>query len=86
LFGPGSEFGFENPLRFFALLAPIPQTDPNAVRHTLDFGLPALPRQKNLLPFFRLPPQFGPLRTAHNRQVEDGRPLPFKSFWAHHFS
>ena len=47
--GPGSEFGFENHLRFFALLAPIPQTEPNAVRHTLGFGCPAVPTKNQLL-------------------------------------
>ena len=40
--------------------------------------------------FIRLLSRFGPLQPPHNRQVEDGgptyrRPLPFKSFWAHHF-
>jgi len=61
------------------------ETDAKQVRHTLGFGFPALPRQKKALPFFHLLPRFGPLRAPHNRQVEDGRPLPFKSLWAHHF-
>ncbi len=84
--GRSSEFGFENPLRFFNLIPPIPQTDPNQVQHTLGFGFSALSRRKNPLHFFCLLPRFGPLRAPHNRQVEDGRPLPFKSFWGHHFS
>ena len=83
--GGGSEFGFEKLSRFFNLLQPSSETDPNQVRHTLGFGSRALTRQKKLLQFFRLLPQFGPLPAPHNRQVEDGRPLPFKSFWAHHF-
>ena len=30
------------------------------------------------------PTGLGSLRAAHNRQVEDGWPLPFNSLWAHH--
>ena len=37
-FGIGSEFGFENHLRFFNLRAPPPKTDPPQVRHTLGLG------------------------------------------------
>jgi len=83
--GSSSGFGFENPLFFLELLPAIQETAPNAVRYTLGFGYPAPLHQKNSLPFFCLPRRFGPLRAPHNRQVEDGRPLPFKSFWAHHF-
>ncbi len=39
---------------------------------------------ENNLPFFSLLTQFRYVRAPHNRQVEDGRPLPFESFWAHH--
>ena len=81
-FGPGSEFGFADLLPFLGLPVTCSETDPNKVRHTLGFGYPALPSQKNPLPFFSLLRKFGPLRAPHNRQVEDGRPLPFKSFWA----
>ena len=73
-FGPGSEFGFENPLRFLNFLPPAPQTDPTQVRHTLGFGFPAPLRQKKLLIFFRLLPRFGPLTSPHNRQVEGSSP------------
>jgi hypothetical protein len=88
--GPSSEFGFEKPLLFFELLPDAQETDLNQVRLTLGFGYPALLRQEKLLPFFRLLPKFGSLPVPHNRQVEDGgptyrRPLPFKSFWPHHF-
>jgi hypothetical protein len=90
LFGRGSVFGFKKPLLFFELLPAALETDPDQVRHTLGFGSRGLPRQKNPLHFFALPPRFAPLPAPHNRQVEDGgptyrRPLPFKSFWAHHF-
>ena len=34
--------------------------------------------------FLGLRHEFGRVRPPHNRQVEDGRPLPFESFWAHH--
>ncbi len=84
-FGSGSEFGFENPLPLFGLLPPAPETDPPQVRHTLGFGHLDPQSQKNPLPFLNLLPRFDCLRVSHNRQVEDGRPLPFKSFWAHHF-
>jgi hypothetical protein len=84
--GPGAVFGFKTPLQIFGLLKVTPQTDPNPVRHTLGFDFPALARKKNPLHFFCLLPRFGSLRVPHNRQVEDGRPLPFKSFWAHHLS
>jgi len=60
-FGPGSEFGFKNPLHFFGFLLPTPKTDPNQARHTLGFGNPAPLRQKNPLQFFRLQPRLGPL-------------------------
>jgi len=72
--GPSSEFGFEKPLPFFELLPAIQETATNPVRHTLGFGSHALPRQKNLLPFFALLSRFGPLRAAHNRQVEGSSP------------
>jgi len=68
-FGLGSEFGFENPLQFFALLPLILRTDTNLVRHTLGFGFPALPRQKNLLSFFCLLPRFGTLPAPYSRLV-----------------
>ena len=80
----GSEFGFGNLLHILNLLPSWSETDRSQVRHTLGFGYPALLRQEKLLPFFRLLPKFGSLPAPHNRQVEDGRPLPFKSFWAHH--
>jgi hypothetical protein len=83
-FGPGSEFGLENPLRFFALPTPFPKTPPNKVRHTLGFGYNAAGLVDSPLPFLHLLSQFGSLPASHNRQVEGGRPLPFKSFWAHH--
>ena len=73
-FGPGSEFGFKNPLEILRLPTAIPQTDPSQVRHTLGFGYPAPPCQKKLLPFFRLLPRFGPLTSPHNRQVEGSSP------------
>jgi hypothetical protein len=81
-FGRGSEFGFEKLLQTFNLLDP--------VRHTLGFGYYPYWPEKNLLPFFGLVADFSPLPAPHNRQVEGGgptyrRPLPFKSFWAHHF-
>ena len=52
----------------------MPQTDPNEVRNTLGFGYNGPGLQKNPLRFFRLPPRFGPLRAAHNRQVEGSSP------------
>jgi hypothetical protein len=85
-FGGSSEFGFGNCLRFFGLLPPIVLTDPDQARYRLGFGFPALSRLNNPLPFFALLPGFSPLQAPHNPQVEDGRPLPFKSFWARHFS
>jgi hypothetical protein len=84
--GPGSEFGFENPLHFFNLLTPILQVGPEQVRPEFGLGLHADHHQKNALLFFSFLQKFGTLTAPHNRQVEDGRPLPFKSFWAHHFS
>ena len=83
-FGPGSEFGFQKPLRFFNLLTPIPRTDPNPVQHMLGFGFPALPRQKNLLPFFRLLTRFAPLRAPHNRQVEGSSPSGPTIYYKNH--
>ena len=73
-FGPGSEFGFENPLRFFNLLAPTPQTDPTrfGIRSVSVTMHPA--SQKNPLPFFSLLSQFGSLPASHNRQVEGSSP------------
>ena len=73
-FGPGSEFGFGNLLRFFGLLPPTTKTDRTQVRHTLGFGFTGLVHQKNLLPFFRLLPRLGALTSAHNRQVEGSSP------------
>ena len=40
--------------------------------------------EKLLQIFGLLLPGFQSVRTTHNRQVEDGRPLPFESFWADH--
>jgi len=82
-FGPGSEFGFKNLLRFFGLLPATPKTDPNKVRHTLGLGYPAPLHPKNPLPFFGLLPRSSALPAPHNRQVE-GLGGPVKSFWAHH--
>ena len=73
-FGPGSEFGFKNPLEILRLPTAIPQTDPSQVRHTLGFGLAALPRQINPLFFMQLLPRFSPLPAPHNRQVEGSSP------------
>ena len=73
-FGPGSEFGFGNLLRFFGLLPPTTKTDRTQVRHTLGFGYSTPPRQKNLLVFIKLHPRFGPLTSPHNRQVEGSSP------------
>src|SRR5690606_22269984 len=73
-FGPGSEFGFRNPLHFFDLLAPIPKSDPNQVRHTLGFGYNTPSHDKNLLHFFGLLPRSGTLTASHNRQVEGSSP------------
>jgi hypothetical protein len=73
-FGPGSEFGFKNPLAFFNLLRPTPQTDPNSVRHTVGFGYNAPRHQRNLLSFFSLLSKFGTLPASHNRQVEGSSP------------
>ena len=73
-FGPGSEFGFKNPLRFFDLVAPTPKTDPSQVRNTLGFGYNARGPQKNALAFFKLVAQFGSLPASHNRQVEGSSP------------
>jgi len=84
-FGPGSVFGFNVTLLSFGLLPPIPKTDPLQVRHMLGFGFPALPRWKDPLTYSRLLHRFGTLPAPHNPQVEEGRPLPFKSFWADHF-
>ena len=81
-FGLGSEFGFENPLHFFNLLAPTPQIDPAPVRHTLGFGYNAPGLVDSPLVFFSLLARFGSLPASHNRQVE-GLGGPVKSFWAH---
>lgn len=81
-FGPGSEFGFRNLLRFFALLPPTQQTAPNPVQHTFGFGYNAPGLVDSPLAFFRLESQFGTLTASHNRQVE-GLGGPVKSFWAH---
>ena len=83
-FGPGSEFGFADLLPFLGLPVTCSETDPNKVRHTLGFGYNAPGPEKNSLPFFSLLSRLGPVPAAHNRQVEDGRPPPFKYFWAHH--
>ena len=72
--GPGSEFGFRNPLHFFALLAPTPKTDPNPVRHTLGFGYNAPGLVDSPLGFFSLLSRFGTLPASHNRQVEGSSP------------
>jgi len=72
--GRSSEFGFRNPLHFFNLLAPPPQTDPSQVQHTFGFGYNALGLQKNPLRVFNLPTRFGPLTASHNRQVEGSSP------------
>lgn len=78
------QFGLPNRLKIVDLLQPKPQTDPPSVGHTFCFRFPDLPRQKNPLPFFDLQPRFSYLPATHNRQVEDGRPLSFKFFWAHY--
>ena len=70
VFGPGSEFGFSFPLRFFDLLTTNSQTMPIQVRHGFGFGYNAAGLPKNSLPFFRLLTQFGALPPTHNRQVE----------------
>ena len=72
--GPGSEFGFENPLRFLALPPPTPKTDPQPVRHTLGFGYNAPELVDSPLPFLNLLSQFGTLPASHNRQVEGSSP------------
>ena len=65
MFGPGSEFGFENLLRFFGLPVTCSEADSTQVWHTLGFGYPALPCQKNPLFFFHLPSGFSPFPTPH---------------------
>jgi hypothetical protein len=83
-FGPGSEFGFRNPLPIFNLPTPTPQTDPLQVRHTFGLGSLALHHQKNPLLFFRLLPEFCTLTAPHNRQVEGSNPSGPTIFYNFH--
>lgn len=71
-FDHGSEFGFEKLLQICGLLPASSSTVPFQVRHTFGFWSDALPHQKNYLPFFYLLDRSLPVRTPHNRQVEDG--------------
>jgi hypothetical protein len=48
------------------------------------FVYPTPQPPEHTLVFFSFLTQFGSVRSTHNRQVEDGRPLPLESFWAHH--
>jgi hypothetical protein len=72
--GPGSEFGSQNPLPIFNLLAPTPQTSLNPVRHTFGFGYNAPGLVDSPLPFLNLLSRFGTLPASHNRQVEGSSP------------
>jgi len=83
MFGPGSEFGFENPLQFFRLPPAGSEIDLIRVLHTLGFGYPGLRCQKNLLFFIQLLSEFGPLPSPHNRQVA-GLGGPVEPCWAHY--
>lgn len=82
--GPGSEFGFENLLHFFNLLAPTLQTDPSQVRPEFGFGSAATCPEKNLLRFFSLLSRFGTLPASHNRQVEGSSPSGPTTFYKYH--
>jgi len=46
-----------------------------------EFRVQLLPHQENPAAFLNLLPRLSLDHPPHNRQVEDGRPLPFKSFW-----
>lgn len=82
--GPGSEFGFENLLRFFDLLAPTLQTSPLQVRPEFGFGSAATCPEKNLLRFFSLLNRFSSLTASHNRQVEGSSPSGPTIFYNFH--
>jgi len=82
MFGPGSEFGFENPMQFFSLPSVGSEIDLARILHTLGFGCSGLHCQKNLLFFIQLPSEFGPLPAPHKQQVA-GLGGPVEPCWAH---
>ena len=83
--GRSSVFGLEKRLQFFGLRTGSSEIDRVEVRDKL--GSCGAAQHTNFFPLFfsRLQTKTFLLPPPHNRQVEGGRPLPFKSFWAHHF-
>jgi hypothetical protein len=69
LFGPGSKFGFKNPLPLFNLRPPNSVLPHHPARDKFGFGYRALPHQNIPLLFFNFLPNSHVDPPTHNRKV-----------------